>query len=390
MRFRNKTKIFLPVSQGRNRLKLGISVVIGFFIAFFAFLFTQKSPPNIDPGDILYVKKGTVEHSTIRLSGGPIDAFSFFADVDFTQKRDKHEPSTVFADHTGQFFFGVLPDGALYIRWGSDKILQPNEINRKRGRENKVSPGKRNHIGFVYKKGKLITYVNGNKSWAIFVKDKNIRPSEIELLPGDGTASAAYPVLVSRALTLQHIRELRGDSRYYIYLFPKLLFLLFLGTVTSFFTLSVFSPLVFPHRGKTVDADHRERWNVFFIFLINFVFFVLFNIGHSASSFLNRSLQRPGLPIPSVYFTLLSVIGLAALLSFVLKRMTGVSHGISLLYTFGLVSLLMFITVFCTFPFSDDIYPIVFNGLFSLLFSFVVAAPGILVMLHAAPRGGWK
>lgn len=290
MRFRNIKRIFLPVSQGRNRLKLGISVVIGLFIAFFAFLFTQKSPPNIDPGDILYVKKATVEHSTIRLSGGPIDEFSFFADVDFTQKRDKHEPFTVFADHTDQFFFGVLPDGVLYIRWGSDKILQPNEINQKRGRENKVSPGKWNHIGFVYKKGKLITYVNGNKSWTIFVKDKTITPSEIELLPGDGTADAAYPVLVSRALTPQHIRNLRGDSRYYIYLFPKLLFLLFFSTVTSFFTLSVFPPLVFPHRGKTVDADHRERWNVFFIFLINFVFFVLFNIGHSASSFLNRSL----------------------------------------------------------------------------------------------------
>jgi len=365
-------------------------VVIGFFIALFAFLFTQKSPPNIDPGDILYVKKGTVEHSTIRLSGGPIDEFSFFADVDFTQKRDKHEPAAVFVDHTGQIFFGVLPDGVLYIRWGSDKILQPNEINRKRGRENKVSPGKWNHIGFVYNKGKLITYVNGNKSWAKFVKDKTITPSEIELLPGDGTASAAYPVLVSRALTLQNIRELRGDSRYYIYLLPKLLFLLFFGTVTSFFALSVFPPLVFPHRGKAVDADHRERRNVFFIFLINFVFFIFFNIGHNASIFLNRSLQRPGLRSPSAYFTLLSVIGLAALLSFVFKRITGVPHGICLLYTFGLVSLLLFITVFCTFPFFDDIYPIVFNGLFSLLFSFVVAAPGILFILHTAPRGGRK
>lgn len=389
MQSREREITFLS-SVSRNRIKWGTSTAVGLLIALFAFLSTQKSPRNIDPGDILYIKKGAVEKKRVHLSCGSIDEFSFFADVDFTQKKNKHEPFTVFIDHSAQISFGVLPDGVLYIRWGTEEILQPNEINRKRARENKVSRQTRNHIGFVFKEGKLITYLNGNRSWAKFVKDKTFSPSEIELLPGDGTAdtaSAAYPILVSRALTPQHLKELYSDSRYYIYLLPKFLFLLFFGTLTSFLVLSVFYPPVFPHREKAVDAGQRERWNVLFLFLINFVFFVVFNIGHNASSFINRSLQKPGLRIPSAYFTLLSVIGLAFLLSFVLKRITGVPHGICLLYTSGLVSLLIFITVVCTFPFSNDIYPIVFNGLFSLLLSFVVAAPGILVMLNAVGGG---
>ncbi len=364
----------------RKGVKWGISGTVGLLIALTAFHFTQKDTLNVENHEILYVKKGTVEKSRVHISRGAMDEFSFFADVDFTKKRDKHEPFTVFADQAAHISFGVLPDGVLYFRRGPGNMLKPNKINQKRGRENKVSRKKRNHIGFVFKKGKLITYVNGNMSWAIYLKDKTIAFSEIELLPGGGTANAAYPVLVARALTLQHIRELLGDSRYYIYLFPKLLFLMLFGTITCFFALSFFVPLVFPHGGKAVDADRRERRNVFFTVFVNFVFFALFNIGHNASVFLMRSFQSSKLRIPSAYFTLLSVICLAFLLSFVLERMTGVSHGRCLRYTAGLISLLLFIAVFCTFPFSGNIYPIVFNGLFSLLLSFVVAAPGILAM----------
>ncbi len=395
MKFKGLQKTLLFLSFKNVLIKLIVSGVAGFLIALVAFLFTQQRIPDIDEREILYIKRGTAASSTIHLSRGLFEAFSFFADVNFSRKKGQRASFVLFRAPSTQFFFGIQFDGKPYVHWGSKKIVPSCSTDRSTAGENKIFWGKWNHVGFVYKEGNLEAYVNGRIYWKTSIDAKTITASEIELFPDENRLKAANPILAARALSLQHIQELRLDSLLYINLFKKIFFLFLFGTFVSiFFMVYLIPDVIIPSRSSLKTLQHL-RQNVLFIFLVNFVFFVLLGPGHKIALHIKNAFLKYRFWDPSTYFTLLITIALAFFLSLALKKMTGVPYKMCFTYLSGIMSILMFTVVLCALPRFDDIYPIIFNGLFCLFFSLIIAGPNILnihhaALLHAASRGGGK
>jgi hypothetical protein len=395
MKFTRLQKILLFVSSKHILIKLSVSVVTGFLIALVAFLFTQQRIPDIEEREILYTKNGTTASSAIQLSRGPFEALSFFADVNFFRKKGQRVPFILFRASSNQVFFGIQFDGRPYVHWGSKKIVPSHNTSRSTAEENKISWGKWNHIGFVYKEGNLAVYVNARIYWKTSIAVKTFTASEIELFPDENRLKAANPILVAQALSLQHIQELHHDSLLYINLFRKIFFLFLFGTFVSIFFMVYLIPGVIVPTRSSIKTLRPLRQNVLFIFLINFVFFVLLGPGHRIALHIKNSFLKYRFWNPSTYFILLITIALAFFLSLALKKMTGLPYKMCFTYLSGVMSILMFTVVLCRLPRFDDIYPIIFNGLFCLFFSLIITGPNILnihhvVLLRAAPRGGGK
>ncbi|MCP5101766.1 MAG: hypothetical protein GY950_00220, partial [bacterium] len=155
-------------------------------------------------------------------------------------------------------------------------------------------------------------------------------------------------------------------------------FIFLLGTAAAGFFLVYLPPLVGFRCGPASSLSWNTRKNALFIFCINFVFFILFGFGHSAANHCRHFLSTQGFRHAGTYFTLLSIIFPAFLLSLALEKITGASYKTCFFYVCGVTALLMFGVVLSTLPLFERIYPIVFNSLFSLVFSFIAAAPLIL------------
>ncbi len=379
MKSKKVRTIFLP----------GISVLLGVIVALSAFLFARENILEVESKDILYMKKGGVNPGTIRVSSGPVTELSFFTEVKFTLKRKDRDRFIIYVDRTSQVLFGVLPNGYPYLHWGSRKILPSRKSRPNPADIPKLLRYKWNHIGFIYNKGKLTAYVNGRKCWITSVTHKTMTPTTIELLPGESKTRVVYPVLAARALTSQHIRDLGRVSWFYLHLPLKILLLFLFSTLTSIFFLTYLLPIVVPRdkssfTGTSVTGFARK--SVLFTFSVNFVFFVLLDLGRSAARHLNRSFHDHGAWHASTYFTFLTILAMAFLFFFILGKIAAVSSKMRFFYVSGLLSLFLFTVVLSILPRFKDIYPIIFNGLFSLLFSFIIAAPCMLAMHDASYR----
>jgi hypothetical protein len=362
-------------------VKLVISSLLGLLVSITAFLFTRGNALKVKDSDILYIKKGAASSTTIRLSCGPGDELSFFVNLYVTRRQVQRGTFHVLADRSNKIFFFVKPNGTPGIEWGE-------KANRIVGKNCNTAWNKWNHVGFVYKKNKLTIYVNGQKCRETRVPNKEITLEEIELLPGKNrpgakgeslNIDASYPALFSRALSVQHIKDLQTVSRLYHDLPIKIFFLFLLGTLVGIFGLYFFLPLVSIPGDSNFTSLGFARRNVLFMFLVVFLFFILFDLGHSAARHINRYFgdHRPW--ASGDYFTFLIAAALAFLFSFALAKTTGVSYKKCLFYVCGVMSFLMFTIVLCVLPRFHHIYPILFNGLFSLVFSFIAAAPDILL-----------
>ncbi len=379
MKSKKLRTIFLP----------GIPVLLGVIAALLAFFFARGNILEVESKDILYIKKGGVGPETIQPAGAPVTEFSFFTGAKFTLKPKDHDPFIVYADHTNQVLFGVLPNGYPYLRWDSRRIAPSGKPRPNPADIPKLLRYKWNHIGFVYKNGKLTAYVNGRKCWTTSVTNKTMTPTTIELLPGESKTGLVYPVLAAKAFTAQHIRDLGRVSRFYRHLPLKILLLFLSSTLASLFFLIYLLPVVVPRdksgfTGTTVTGFARK--SVLFIFSVNFVFFVLLDPGRSAARHFNRSFHDHGAWNASTYFTFLTILAAAFLLFFILGKIAAVSFKMRFFYVSGLLSLFLFTVVLSILPRFEDIYPIIFNGLFSLLFSFIIAAPAVLAMHDASYR----
>jgi len=367
---------FQSLRGKRILTKLGIPLVIGLLVAFAALLFARKNILEVRDSDILYVKKGLITPGIVRLTHTPGEEFSFFINVYITYKQGQRSSFTVLADHINKISFLIRPDGIPVL-------LFPNAPGGVTG-GCKVSRDQWQQVGFVYKDGQLTTFVNGCKCREALTVDKTFTLSHMELLPGSNAGKAAYPILLARALSLPHILELRNGSRLYHNLTIKIFLIFFFGFLVSFFVLI---QLILPFISLEVPgftAVYQVRRNVLFVFSVHFIFFLLFNLGYSAARHISLYFSKHRLWNPSAYFTFLLVTGFVFLLSLALGKITRAPAGIYFLYGCGVMSLLMFNFILCLLPRFNDIYPFVFNGLFSLLFSLVIAAPGILWVLRMA------
>lgn len=363
--------------------KWGISIFIGILVASAAFFFTQHNTLNVKDSDIIYVKKGPIAPGIMHFSHTLDGEFSFFINVYITQKQGQRGSFIVMRDRINKISFLILPDGIPFIQWKSKKLLPSRKRRRSITRDRKVSPNQWNHVGFTYKNGKLSTFVNGHKCWEILTKIKKFTLSHLELLPKKDNApgvngKATYPILLARTLSLQHILDLYNDSRLYDNLLVKIFFLFLFGFLFAYFALfRLFLPFI-SLRGSIPTMVSRMRHNVLFVLSVHFIFFLVFNPGYYAAQQINIYFGKHGLWNYSAYFTLLVVIGLAFLLWIVLGKITRTPGKIVSVYIWGIMPLLMFTFILCLLPRFNHIYPFVFNGLFSLLFSLVVAAPDIL------------
>lgn len=391
MKFKN-LKMMLQSLLGKCIITLGISIFIGLLIAFAAFFFTQQNTLKVKDSDILYVKKGPIASSIVHLSHIGGEEFSFFINVFITSKQGQRGAFTVLVDRINKISFFIQTDGVPGIRWRPGNRFPSHKARQGLPGDKRVSWNQWNHVGFVYKSGQITTFVNGGKCWETLTSNKTFTLSHLELLPQTNldntveeslTGKATYPILLAKALSLQHILELCSDSRLYHKLTIKIFLLFLFGCLASFFALTqIFLPFT-SLKNTGFKGLYQVQRNVIFVFSVHFIFFLVFNPGYIAARYINLYFSNRRLWNPSVYFTFLLVIGIVFLLSLVLEKITRAPAWICFVYGCGVMSLLMFNVILCLLPRFNHIYPFVFNGLFSLLFSLVVAAPNILGMRTA-------
>jgi hypothetical protein len=370
--------------------KLGISFFISILLAFTAYFFTQQSTLTVKNSDIIYVKKSPIAPGIIDLSRAPGEEFSFFINVYIIQKQGQRGSFIILQDRFNKISFLIRPDGIPCVLWQSKKLLPSRKARQSITSDGKVSPNQWNHVGFIYKKDKLSTFVNGHKCWEILINDKKFSLSHLEFLPETNNAStgekslpgkATYPILLGRVLSPQHILDLYKESQFYGALMIKI-FSLFLFSFLFFYFALTGLFLLFISRGGPGFAVVYQVWrNVLFVFSLHFIFFLVFNLGYRAAGHINLYFSSHGLWNPSPYFIFLVATGFVFLFSLALQKITRSPARICFIYGSGVLSLLIFTFILCLIPRFTHIYPLVFNGLFSLLFSLMVVAPNILWML---------
>lgn len=377
------------MSDKRFVLKPGISLIIGILVASAVFFFTQQDILDVKDSDILYVKKGPVTPGIVHLSHTGGEEFSFFINVFITPKQGQDSVFTLLSDSINKISFFIRSNGIPGIQWNSKNPAPLNKACQGFPGDKLVSWNQWNHVGFVYKSGRVTTFVNGKKCRETLTSSKTIALSQLELLPGthmDSTVKesfpgkATYPIFLAKALSLSHIQELLTDSRLYQKLTLKIFLLFLFGFLVSFFVLTRLLLPLFSLKSAGSKELNRVQRNVFFVYSIHFIFFLVFNPGYSAARYINLYFSNRRLWNPGVYFTFLVIIGSVFILAFVLEKITRAPARICFVYGSGVMSLLMFNIILCILPRFDHIYPFVFNGLFSFLFSMIVTAPNILGM----------
>ncbi len=330
----------------------------------------------------------------IGINGTVEKGFSFFVWVksSFHPGNDYHH-TLCDANTAGEKIRLLLTgDGDLRMYWGSDELYR---------RENTIPFPKTsfqkdqwNELGFVYShrtsRSVLTTYINGKPAWKkYFFSQGEPFLGFITLFPGErddklggpfvGEAKSA--IFLNRALSYrevkmcfsidkdQKIKDLRVKITLF-FLVAGVLFYLLVGFIGA-----VGYSLKYGDPGKV----KKGIFQLGFLFFLDTVLFVIFNLGASASRYFNSLFQ---FSTEGIYLFVLNLLFFAVLLAFFLEKAAGASLGRCILISAAILMGLAFAWLASNFPRFEDISPFYFNVFFALLFTLLAGSFELLKLVE--------
>lgn len=361
----------------RLALRIGIAALFGCAAAALAFAFTQRLAPNASIPALHFVKPGRGATALIEGPERGWNELSFFCRLRIPGRLRSSDRVVLLADAGRSFSFELDGSLGLVARvLGRTSMVSYNEL---RSRDSGFSLRRSNQLGFVFDRGELGLYVNGALVSKLRLDDTKIMAPDLELLPAEAVGAAmpkvvvTYPVLAAQALTLQHIADLKTVSARYDILWSAIILLALGAALFAFALVAVLGPAL-----RGLAAERRVLSALLYTVGLTLALFVFSGLGHRAARFVADALTERKLEAASLYFTGLSVLGLAFAVACALERCTQAKRGRGFVVVLGAVSLLLLTVGLAALPRSEIIRPIVFDLLFGCAFAVVSAAPVLL------------
>lgn len=269
--------------------------------------------------------------------------------------------------------FIIADNGEMLLYWGLNDIFrESNSIVFNRGQ---FVQNKWNRVGFVFTRDEnravLTTFMNGDVAWEREVPAKNPLLKIITLLPGEHPPKLGGPLKGEARNIFFFDRALKKKEIKNAYLFPNVNPLLL--KLKIFLAFAIFLILGTFLWNIVKNSSLRDRFG--FIFGVNVLFFILFNLGKSASVYLSRIPSHKAI---AIYFFIMNTVFVLALFSYIIIRLTGMKsiRGINLSGVLG--ALLCLTCILSSFIRFEYIYPFFFNIIFALMLTLVLTAPDIV------------
>jgi hypothetical protein len=335
---------------------------------------------------IFHIRSAPGEEKVIKLREGLPREVSFSIDIQLNGQIEKIYPHTILDMQDGEIRLILKGNGDLQMYWSTSKIHALE--NSDQSFTPYFRTKKWNQIGFVYRDGILTTYMNGNPLWIKKVGRRFPLSSVrgLTLFPrlaikdqkqgSNFIGKAKNIILLNCALPLEQVRKLYDYRNETPYSIPIKILLLFLLFNPVFYILTAFFMKI--SRGVRqcgFGSMKRGPYKLGLLFFSNGVFFVLFNLGSRASNYLHSTSQSDA---EGNYWLILNILFLLVLFTFVLGKITDISLKRCAFLSGFILLLLATIWLLCILPRYNDIYPFIYNILFSFIYSTVPGSIDIL------------
>jgi hypothetical protein len=335
---------------------------------------------------VSHIRSAPGEERVIKLKDGFPRNVTFLIDILLDRQRKKMYHHTILEAKGSKMLLILRGDGDMQMSWKTSKV------HALKNAEKSFNPTFRlkkwNQIGFVYQNGILSTYMNGNPLW--FKKVGRRFPfasvREFTLFPrltikkqkhgGKFVGKARNIILLNHALLPDEVKRLydyRWETPYSITLKIFLLFLLF--NPIFYITAAFFMKISRGVRQGHLGAMKQGFYKLVLLFFFNVLFFVLFNLGGRASAYFHSTFQFSD---EGNYWLILNILFFLVLFTFAVERITHVP--LKRCVSLSCFIFLLFTTIWllCMLPRYGDIYPIIYNILFSFIYTTLLGGVEIL------------
>jgi hypothetical protein len=335
---------------------------------------------------ISHIRSASGEEKVIEFRDGFPREVSFSIDIRLERQIEKMYHHTILNMQDGEMRLILRGDGDLQMYWSTSKIHALKNSDRS------FNPAfmlkKWNQIGFVFRDGILTTYMNGNPLW---IKKVGRRfpfsaVRELTLLPrltikdqkhgSNFVGKAGNIILLNHALSPEQFRRLYDYRHETPYSIPVKIFLVFLLFNPVFYILAAFF-MKMSRRVRQCGFGSMKQgpYKLVLLFFLNGVLFVLFNLGSRASDYFHSTSQSGA---EGNYWLILNILFLLVLFTFVLGKIANVSLKRCAFLSGFIFLLFAVIWLLCILPRYHDIYPFIYNILFSFIYTIVLGSIEIL------------
>jgi hypothetical protein len=312
--------------------------------------------------------------------------FSFFIDIKTEYKPGENYHHTILDGAEGKIRFILTEYGLLRMYWGSDDVYWEKNVINFHPTTFKLNEW--NQVGFVYTNtdagGILTTFINGEVLWEKEFNRNNPFIHFITLFPGknENKLGETFIGKARNALFLNRVLSKKEVKESFLYKKPKHLFfkvfLLFVIFNLLFYFLLAFLKKVF-YFVKKGDARRVKKGfsKLGFLFSVNVLLFIFFNLGYSAAKYLH---SIPQFSDEGIYLFILNILFFTVLFTLFLGKAAGAKLSRSIFLSLSILLLFAFTWIICTFPRFEDIYPFCFNVLLALLYTLIAGSFEILYL----------
>lgn len=374
-----------------NYLKIIVVLIVNLILSIWIYKFnTTYDMRTRNKRNIVFERNLSVREEKIKLEKTLQKRCSFFIDIKTGYKPGKNYHHTILDEAEAKIGFILTEHGDLRMYWGSDEIYwRKNVINF---HPTSFKLNKWNQIGFVYinayPKSILTTFINGNVLWVKKFPFKNSSIRLITLFPDkpDGKFGGTFRGEARNALFLNRALSNKEVKQSYLYkkpqhLFFKVFMLFVISNLLCHFLIGLLKDAFVFVKKKGPGRVKKGFYKLGFLFSVNLLFFVIFNLGYSAAKYLH---SIPRFRDEGIYLFILNVLFFTVLFTLFLEKTAGVKLSRCVFLSLSILLLLVFIWIVCTFPRFEDIYPFHFNVLFALLFTLIAGSFEILQLGNLA------
>jgi hypothetical protein len=335
---------------------------------------------------VSHIRSSAGEERLIKLRDGFPRKVTFLIDIRLDQRREKMYHHTILEVKSSKMLLILRGDGDMQMYWRTSKMHALK--NAEESFNSTFRLKKWNQIGFAYQNGILSTYVNGKPLW--FKKVDNRFPfstvREFTLFPrstiknqkhgGKFVGKARNIILLNHALLPYEVKRLYDYRCETPYSIPVKIFLLFLLLNPVFYIIATFfMKISCGFRQRDVGAIKQRFYKLVFLLFFNALFFMLFNLGGRASIYFHSTIQFSD---EGNYWLILNILFFLVLFTFAAERITHVPLKRCVFLSCFIFLLFTTIWLLCMLPRYNDIYPIIYNILFSFIYTTLLGCIEIL------------